>query len=267
MIVDYHMHLRDSDESLAHRLDAIEAYVLHARRAGVEEIGFSEHVYYFRPTRPLWDLTYQTERCVYELEPYVEAILEGKRQGLPVKLGLEVDYVRGREDETRALLEPYPWDYLLGSIHFVGGLGVDNAPRLVDEVGVEEAWRVYFEWLREAALSELFDVLAHPDLIKMFGDRVDRFDYSETADAIAEGGVAVEISTAGLRRPVAELYPSTAFLDACRERAVPITFASDAHVPGLVGVDFDRALAHAVAAGYDTVSVFDGRERRQEPLG
>lgn len=267
MIVDYHLHLRDLDGALAHRADAVDPYVEHARRAGVDEIGFTEHVYYFRETRPLWEVPYQTERCVYELEPYVEAILAAKRQGLPVKLGLEVDYVRGREDEARRLLEPYPWDYLLGSVHFVDGLGVDGAPRLVDEVGVEEAWRRYFEHLCAAAASGLFDALSHPDLVKIFGDRVAGWDYGEVTDALAAAGVAVEISTAGLRKPVGELYPAPDFLAACRDAGVPITLASDAHTPELVGDAFARALELARSAGYDSVSVFDARRRRQEPLG
>jgi len=267
VIVDYHMHLRDREERLVHDVETIEPYVEQARQAGVDEIGFSEHVYYFRVTRPLWEVADQSKHCRYEIEPYVEAILEAKRQGLPVKLGLEVDYVRGREQEMRELLAPYPWDFLLGSVHFIDGLGVDGPPRLVDEVGVDEAWRRYFERLRDAAASGLFDVLSHPDLVKIFGERVEKFDYVETAEAFARADVAVEVSTAGLRKPVGEVYPSPAFLAACQEREVPITLASDAHSSDLVGCDFGRAVELARFAGYETVSVFDRRERRQEPLG
>jgi histidinol-phosphatase (PHP family) len=266
VIVDYHLHLRDASTGIAHRIEAIEPFVEQARRAGVDEIGFSEHVYYFRQTRSLWTVPYQLERCVYDLEPYVEAVLEAKRRGLPVKLGLEVDYVRGREDETRAVLEPYPWDYLLGSVHFVDGLGVDGPPRLVEAVGVEEAWRLYFEHLGAAAGSGLFDALTHPDLVKISGDVVDGWDYEAAAAPLADGDVAVEISTSGLHKPVAELYPAPAFLAACRAAGVPITLASDAHEPALVGRDFDRALTLARSVGYDSVSVFDGRRRSQAAL-
>src|SRR5919197_4183282 len=114
------MHLRSEREEIDHTVEAATRFVEVAVARGVDEIGFSEHVYYFRETLPLWTVPYQTERCVYSLERYVEAVLEAKRRGLPVKLGLEVDYVRGREDETRELLAPYPWDYLLGSVHFIG---------------------------------------------------------------------------------------------------------------------------------------------------
>ena len=267
MIVDYHMHLRNKREEIAHDTDSVEQFVEVARTEGIDEIGFTEHIYYFTQTRALWSVPYQVERCRYDIDRYVDAILQARDRGLPVKLGLEVDYVPGREDETRAILDPYPWDFLLGSVHFIDGLGIDGAPRLVDHVGVDETWRLYFETLAIAARSGLFDSLSHPDLAKVHGNRVDGFDYTEIADAIADSGVAVEVSTAGLRKPVGELYPHPDFLAVCRERNVPITTGSDAHVPDLVGRDFDRARELLRSAGYETVTVFERRHARQEPIG
>src|SRR5919109_5227327 len=231
------MHLRNRREQLGDDAWSVDPFVQAARAAGIDEIGFTEHVYYFRQTRSLWTVPYQTERCVYDLERYVEAIVQARERGLPVKLGLEVDYVPGKEDETRNILAPYPWDYLLGSVHFIDGLGVDGEPRLLDAVGVEEAWRRYFDALTHAARSGLFDSLSHPDLVKIFGRRARSFDYGPVAQAIEEAGIAVEVSTAGLRRPVGELYPHPDFLHACAERGVPVTLGSDAHTPDLVGRD------------------------------
>jgi histidinol-phosphatase (PHP family) len=267
VIADYHMHLRNEREEIVHDTRAVDPFVETARDAGVDEIGFTEHVYYFRQTRSLWSVPYQTERCVYDFEPYVEAIVGARARGLPVKLGLEVDYVPGREDETRELLAPYPWDYLLGSVHFIDGLGVDGEPRLLDALGVDEAWRRYFETLAAAARSGLFDSLSHPDLVKIFGERAQSFDYGEVAEAIAGSGVAIEVSTAGLRKPVGELYPHPDFLAACRRRGVPVTMGSDAHVPALVGRDFDRARELLSSAGYETITIFERRRARQEALG
>jgi histidinol-phosphatase (PHP family) len=265
VIVDYHMHLRDRDGRIDHTVEAVERFVETAAARGIDEIGFAEHVYYFAPTRPLWmDVPHHVERCVYDFDRYVGAIVEAKERGLPVKLGLEVDYIRGRERETRELLDRYPWDFLLGSVHFVDGGGIDSSPRLIDEVGLEEAWRRYFEELAAAARSGLFDVLSHPDLVKIWGERPPEPDYSTLLDAL--DGVCLEISSAGLRKPVGELYPDRRLLDAARERGVPITFASDAHEPKLVGEDFDAVLAAARDAGYETVTVFDGRRPRQEPF-
>jgi histidinol-phosphatase (PHP family) len=265
VIVDYHMHLRRpraDREEIDHTVEAVEPYVERARERGVDEIGFTEHVYYFRETRSLWQTAYQLDRCVYDLERYVDAVFEAKRRGLPVKLGLEVDYVRGREEETRDILAPYPWDYLLGSVHFIGTRGIDGPPRLLDDVGVDEAWRRYFDELAAAARSGLFDVLAHPDLVKMWGVRPERPDYEPLLAAL--DGVCLEISSAGLRKPVGELYPAPELLGSARERGVQVTFASDAHLPDDVGRDFDRVVALASEAGYDTVTVFDGRSGRQE---
>ena len=277
MIVDYHMHLRRSgngSEEIDHTVEALERYVETAAQRGVDEIGFTEHVYYFRETRELWTHPYYVERCVHDLDAYCHAVLEGKRRGYPVKLGLEVDYVPGRERETHDMLEPYPWDFLLGSVHEIEGHAIDAEPDegLWKHFPVAEVWRRYFIALRGAARSGLFDVLSHPDLVKIFGRRPSAEDvhlhHEETADAIeAAGGLAVEISSAGLRKPVGELYPDPGLLEACRQRDIPVTTASDAHLPDDVGRDLERAVALARDAGYSTVTVFDGRRARQEPLG
>ena len=270
MIVDYHMHLID-DDATDGRIESVDAYVETADRRGVDEIGFTEHVYCFRQTLELWTLPYQLERCHYDLDDYCDAVIEAKRQGLPVKLGLEVDYVAGRLDEIREVLAPYPWDFLLGSVHWLDGEAVDMAPGIWAHVAVEEVWTRYFAALRELAQSGLVDVLAHPDLPKIFGRRPGRQTaeacYEEAAVAVAEVGIAVEVSTAGLRKPVGELYPDADFLARCRERRVGATLASDAHVARDVGRDFDAGIEHLGAAGYETVTVFAGRAARQEPLG
>jgi histidinol-phosphatase (PHP family) len=271
VIVDYHLHLRDDAEEIDHSLKAVERFVEVAAARGVDEIGFTEHVYYFVQTRNLWEQPYQLERCRYDLDRYVAAVVDAKARGLPVKLGLEVDYLFGRERETVELLEPYPWDYLLGSVHYVDGFPVDSEPGLVDKLGPAEAWRRYFVWLRNAARSGLFDVLSHPDLVKHHGPRPPEeqvhFVHVETADALEASGVCVEVSSAGLHKPVGEPYPDAPLLRLCRERGVPITTASDAHAPQNAGRDLGHAIAHARDAGYDSVTVFDRRARQQEPLG
>jgi histidinol-phosphatase (PHP family) len=261
VIVDYHMHLRDPDERIAHTTAAVEPFVETAAARGVDEIGFTEHVYYFRQTRALWDRPYQTERCVYDLDVYVDAVVEAKQRGLPVKVGLEVDYVGGRQDELAEVLEPYPWDYLLGSVHWIDGLSVDGAPDrgVWADWPVDEVWRRYFAALAELAGSGRVDALAHPDLPKIFGLRP-----SGEIEYPPLDGVALEISTNGRYKPVGELYPD---LELLLRADNPITLASDAHVPTNVGRDFDLALEHARAAGYETVTVFEARQARQEPLG
>jgi histidinol-phosphatase (PHP family) len=270
VLVDYHLHLRDPAERIEHTADAAERFGERARERGVDEIGFTEHVYYFRQTAEMWDVPYQTERCKYDLDEYVGAVEEAKARGLPVKLGLEVDYVGERQERLSELLRPYPWDYLLGSVHWIDGLAVDQQPGIWER-GVAEVWHSYFAALAELAGAGAVDVLAHPDLAKIFGRRPPESElrklHERAADSIAAADVCLEVSTAGLRKQVGEVYPDARLLQACRDRGVPITTASDGHVPMLVGEDFDRAVELARTAGYETVSVFDGRQRRQEPLG
>jgi len=271
VIVDYHMHLRNVREEVAHTVEAIELFLETAAERSVDEIGFSEHVYYFRQTRPVWTLPYQIERCVYDLDAYCGAVLEAKRRGLPVKLGLEVDFVGERQDELAGALADYPWDFLLGSAHWLDGLAVDQEPGLWATATVDEVWLRYVDALCELAASGHVDVLAHPDLAKIFSRRPGAEElaalHGRLADAAAESGVAVEISTAGLRKPVGEIYPDADLLRACLERDVPVTTASDAHTPDLVGHEFERALAYARTNGCETVTVFEGRVGRQEQLG
>jgi histidinol-phosphatase (PHP family) len=188
-----------------------------------------------------------------------------------VKLGLEVDYVGERQEQLAALLEPYPFDFLLGSVHWLDGEPVDSKPGLWAHASVVEVWRLYVDALADLATSGAVDVLAHPDLAKIFGLRPDPEVlgelHAQASDAIAEADVCLEISTAGLRKPVGELYPDQELLRACVERGVPVTLASDAHEPRLVGEDFELALAAAREAGSNAVAVFDRRNRRLEPLG
>ncbi len=274
MIVDYHMHLRDrrEDEPTGrYPIERLERYVERAIEAGVDEIGLSDHLYHFDQSRPLWQIEWMLDRSGDDLDEFVATVEEGKRRGLPVKLAIEADYLPEAEEGLAALLDRYPWDYVLGSVHFVDGIPVDMRPALTHVLPAEDAWHRYFKLLRAAAASGLFDVLSHPDLVKIFGIRPPEgvvVDLHEmTAAAVAATGVAVEVSTAGLRKPVRELYPDASLLDEAARRGIPITLASDAHDPDDIGRDFQAAVELARSAGYETVSVFERRRRRQEPLG
>ncbi|HET7559057.1 MAG TPA: histidinol-phosphatase [Limnochordia bacterium] len=283
MLVDYHMHLElDSDPGpCPYHLERLRVYCEHARAAGVDEIAITEHCNRFEEFRPAMQhlCTGSAEQSNFirrsfreRLAPYVETLQAARAAGLPVKTSIEVDFIPGREAEIRAALADYPWDFLLGSVHFLGDWGLDMDPAAWTSVDVDAVYQRYFDELERAARSGLFDVLAHPDLPKVFGRRPSAgFDlqgcFERIAQAAAECNLAIEISTAGLRKPVGELYPAPAFLPACAERGVPVTLASDAHEPEFIGADYDRAVAFAREHGIERVAVFEGRTRRLEPLG
>jgi len=271
VIVDYHMHLRDEAGEIKFVPQAVGPFVETALARGVNEIGFTEHVYYFRQTAEIWDVPYLSERCNHDLDEYCDAVIAARDAGLPVKLGLEVDYVGEQQDRLAELLEPYPFDFRLGSVHWLDRMAVDMSPGVWEVMTVDEVWQRYTDALCELAVSGTVDVLAHPDLAKIFGRRPQPSLLAELHERIAlvvaAAGVAVEVSTAGLRKPVGELYPDADLLRACVGKGTPVTLASDAHEPGLVGADFDQALAHARAAGCETIAVFESGQRRVEPLG
>jgi histidinol-phosphatase (PHP family) len=174
------------------------------------------------------------------------------------------------------VLAARPFDYVIGAVHFVGNAAVDQDRWDVWEAegrDPDRVWKRYFEQLGAAASSGLFDVIAHPDLVKVWGAgrpapaRDPRAYWEPAVEAIAAAGVAVEVSTAGLRKPVAELYPATGFAALCHEAGVPFTLSSDAHLPEHVGFAYPEAVEFMIGLGIDRIAVFSGRERTMEPLG
>jgi histidinol-phosphatase (PHP family) len=275
MLTDYHVHLRpDGAGTLAadyFTAANVERYRAVAEERGIAELGCSEHVYRFRQALDVWQHPFWRENAIDDLDAYCEFARE---QGL--KVGVEADFVPGREDRMATLLDGRPWDYVIGSVHFVGDEAVDHpdwdvwATRSADP---EKVWRRYFEWLGEAARRGLFDVLAHPDLVKVWGADRPRPDgdlrrfYELAIDGIAESGIAIEVSTAGLRKPVGERYPASPFLAMCLEAGCPIALDSDAHVPEHVGFEYESTVAWLAEQGVRELSVFERRERRLEPIG
>jgi histidinol-phosphatase (PHP family) len=273
VLADYHMHLVGDDDphtDESHGLAHIRGYVQAAAAAGVAEIGFTEHVYRYTVARDWMSAEGWRESAVGDIDRYVEAVAGAAAAGLPVRLGLELDWVPGRGVEIAALAAAYDWDYLLGSYHWLGDREVDHAANSVWEtLPAHEVWRRYVDGFCQAARSGLYDSMSHPDLAKVFGHRPDPEPldlYAEMAQAAAEGGVCIEVSTAGYRRALGELYPAPRLLAMFREHGVPATMGSDAHAPAGVGRDFPRAVSELRAAGYDSITLFERRRRRQVAL-
>jgi histidinol-phosphatase (PHP family) len=186
-----------------------------------------------------------------------------------------MDFIPGAEDRTATLLDAHDLDYVIGSVHFVGDRAVDHDAFDIWQGGkdADQIWQRYFQMVAEAARSGLFDFLAHPDLVKKWGRgrpqplQDPRFHYEPAVEAIAESGVAVEVSTAGLRKPVGEIYPSAALAEMLVDAGVAFVVSSDAHVPADVGHEYDRAVETMREWGIDEVATFERRARTMEPLG
>jgi histidinol-phosphatase (PHP family) len=273
MLTDYHMHLVDDDApytdesfTVAH----MQRYVDTAARRGVAEIGFTDHVYRFTAARDWLDEPLWQNDGVNDLGRYFRAVKSAQEAGLPVKVGLEVDYLAGQDEQIAGVVNGWAWDYVLGSVHWIDGYAVDwDAKSIWDQMAVDDVWRRYADELCAAAATGLYDSMAHPDVVKGFGWRPDpppRALYEQIADAFQAAGVCAEVSTAGLQTPLEEVYPAPELLRLLRERNVPVTLASDAHDPGEVGRDFDRSVAALHDAGYRTITVFQRHDRRQVAL-
>jgi histidinol-phosphatase (PHP family) len=292
---DYHLHLHPHAGLEApgdvpqgeYPAGHIEAYVEAAAARGVEELGFTEHLYRCREAAPVlgrfWDhpdtpedVAGLSEAMVdadltLSLEDYVEAVVSAREAGLPVKLGLEVDFFPGSIDKVLTLIEPYPWDYLIGSVHWIGGWAIDASHSVFEfqRRGLERAWEQYFALEALLAESGTVDVLAHVDVIKKYGLRptVDPTPwYRSVVKAASASGTAVEVSSQGLRNPADEVYPSPDFLRLFRQEGVAITLASDAHRPPDAGWGHAEVVEAARRAGYETRLVFERRRSHPVPL-
>ena len=264
----------------------IDQYVETALERGATEIGFTEHLYRCHESAPVlgrwWEddpnpvlateiaEVIRSERSL-SLERYVEVVVDAKDRGLPIKLGLEVDFQPGTEEKTLELLAPYPFDYLIGSVHWVGAWWPDRKAGMeeYERLGDHAAYEKYFAAETALAESGLVDVLAHADFVKRAGGRlyhppVDL--YEKVAQAAAARGTAVEVSSAGLRQTIEEIYPAPLFLQMFQQADVPITLASDAHRPQDTARELGAVVAAARTAGYTHHLRFDARMRVYVPL-
>jgi histidinol-phosphatase (PHP family) len=281
MLTDYHVHLRPDDDGTPPEryftATNAERYREVATERGIAELGVAEHVHRFAQALDVWTHPWYRHWASDDLDAYCEFV----REETDLRLGLEVDFLPGREDVTANLLDGRDWDYVIGSVHFLRDEAVDIHDREPGWAGIsawrsadpEKVWRRYFETLGEAARSGLFDVLAHPDLVKVFGDEAPRPEgdlrrfYERAMEGIADSDVAIEVSTAGLRKPVGEIYPAPAFLELCLEAGRPVALSSDAHVPEDLGHEYERAVEWLGDVGVEEIAVFERRRRRQERLG
>lgn len=301
MLIDYHVHLERAGLSRENALRFIQC----AQARGLSEIALTEHAYNFVECAPM--LARPDYVSMYghgfRIDEYVSLAEDLKDEGFPVKLGIEVDYVPETCYDAAAFFKRLPFDLVIGSVHWIDEWGFDIDASSWNGVEVEWAYSRYFKLACAAAASGVFDVIGHPDVIKVFGARMGAearpggardagrgggrgqrrrgFSgdvsgeprltlagyYDALVSAASASGTCLEVSSAGLRRPVGEAYPAMGLLRLARERGVAITLASDAHDPEEVGSRYDELAEWARTAGYRTITVFDGRIPRQVEMG
>jgi histidinol-phosphatase (PHP family) len=268
---DYHMHTPLCRHAAGEPVD----YAKHAIAIGLDEIGFADHSPMRQDNFDNWRMNQG------QLDEYVEKVRKAQKDfpQLTVRLALEVDYLPGHEDWIRELAARHPWDYFIGSVHYVSdSWDIDNPAKLSEwnHRDAFEVWSAYFDRLTLAAESGLFEIIGHADLPKKFGHRPSRDPasagssgaagctplYERFLTAVQKSGCAIELNTAGLRKDCREIYPSREILQLAFQKGVPITFGSDAHAPTEVGMNFTEAVQLARSVGYQECRRFAQRKHR-----
>jgi len=258
LIGDYHMHT----PLCGHAVGESSEYAEHALKIGLKEIGFSDHAPFVHCVDPAVTMDMKQ---LPEYHQMIEEVRAEYKDRLNIKIALEADFIPGYEEKTKAIVEGYPYDYIIGSVHFIKDWGFDHPDQRDrwEESDTDAVYKDYYELLRQSAQTGMFNIMGHVDLVKKFGHRA-KADMSgevqKTAEVFKASGAAIEINTAGLRKPVKEIYPSLWNLEIYCAAGVPLTFGADAHKPEDVGKDFDRALELAKAAGYKEYVAFKQRK-------
>ena len=289
-MLDYHLHLWPHGQSDAQAtVEQVAAYCELAAVRGITEIAVTEHLFRFTQAKDrlggFWDAlpgdalrpgmaAYWDHHARVDLDEYVEVVEAVKAAGLPVVRGLEVDYDQDRMEDVADLLEGYPFDVLLGSVHWLGTWRFDvlSDPQVLaewDHRAIDQVWDEYTRAMEELAASGVCDVLAHPDLVKIAGrvpEVPDEF-YDRITEAAVHSGMAAELSSAGWRKPVGEEYPAPPLLRRFVSRGVPLTTASDAHTLPDVAERAEDLRGILAAAGVETLRGFRLRQPYEVAVG
>ncbi|GIO38259.1 putative histidinol-phosphatase [Paenibacillus antibioticophila] len=272
MLIDYHTH----HARCGHAVGELEEYVKRGIELGLSQLGLSDHM----PLLHVDPAAYYPEMAMPldELPRYVEEAFQLKekyRGQIDLRVGLEGDYIEGWERQIEEIVKAYPWDYVIGSVHFLGEWDVSDFRQVHNWEGqnVFAVYERYYDAVAKAARTGFYDIMGHLDVIKRFGHRPDAALEAETVDlelhtltAVKEAGVAMELNASGLSKPVAEMFPSRRILSAAVERGIPLTVGSDAHDPLKLGEHLDQARALLHELGVRELATFEGRKRTMVPL-
>ncbi|QDY85049.1 histidinol-phosphatase HisJ [Paenibacillus polymyxa] len=272
MKIDYHTH----HSRCGHAIGSLEEYVQQGIRLGLDQLGLSDHM----PLLHVEPANYYPEMAMPmdELPRYVEECLDLKERykgQIDIRVGLEGDYIEGWEREIENIIHAYPWDYVIGSVHFLGEWDVTDFRQVHHWEGkhVLEVYRLYYDAVSKAAATGLYDIMGHLDVIKRFGYHPKPEEEEELRElersalsAVARSGRAIELNASGLSKPCAEMFPSRRMLEEAFSLGTPLTIGSDAHDPAKLAEHLEKARALLYEVGYRELAVFEQRERSQVPL-
>ena len=265
----------------------LDLYLKKAKQIGLKEVGIVDHLYRFEETKNYFEnalnlnptdsigalQSYWLKNVMTEkMDDFVNKVIAAKKrwekEGVLLKLGIEADYFAGQEKELEELLEGKPWDYVIGSVHFVDGWGFDN-PQTADyfkQFDLEDLYTRFYTTVEKMIRSNMFDFVAHLDNLKVFNFKVNNESfnhmwYERITDALKETNTATEVN-AGLyyRYPVKEMCPSIDFLQMIVNKDIPVTLSSDSHFPDDLGkyVKENKQLLKQLGASH--VATFRQRE-------
>jgi histidinol-phosphatase (PHP family) len=270
MLTDLHNHL----ETGTLTLDYLTKFTDQAKLKGIEHFGISEHAYHFYQTADILQNDWVNPRRYYDMRDYQNLFHEAWDAHIDVKMSIEMDYTPAKHEEMKRFILAYPFDYVIGSIHWIDDFGIDLKEYIHEweRRDLHDVYKRYFDQVVTLAESNLFDIIGHIDLVKIFKyiPKDEEFllqQYERATNALKESKTCVEISTAGLRKPIGQLYPDKRLLEMCFKKNIPIVLSSDAHFPEHVGADFDQAISLAKSVGYESLMTFTRGERKEIPLG
>ncbi len=265
IIADVHMHTFHS-HGQASTKDMYQACIA----AGLKIIGFSEHSP--RPEGYTYPKSDYQEKLNKVFPTYIKEVLElkeqGKVDGVRVLLGLELDYIRDEENFAKAECAKYPYDYIIGGLHFQGKWGFDGGEESwsnFDQKAKFAIYRRYYEDMISMCNTGLFHIVAHPDLIKIYTledfnlwlEMPESLSLVEMAlCAIKHNSMAMEISSAGLRKKCQEIYPGKKIMALAQKLNVPISFGADSHCANTPAFGYDTLARYASSFGYSSSLVF-----------
>ncbi len=242
-----------------HATGSMEQYVRRAIELGIDIYGFSDHAP--MDFEPEYRMSLK-QKSKYESD--VLALKEKYKDQIDIRLGYEVDYMRDPKFIEKSILDAKV-DYLIGSVHFLDDWGFDNPAflKIYEKKNIDKIWEEYFSTVSDMVKTGYFDIVGHLDLIKVFKflPTKDIKEFStQCMKDIKDSGMALEINTAGLRKPIGEVYPSKILLEQAYKLDIPITFGSDAHSVEQVGFGYEQALLLAKQIGYSSCAIYKDRQ-------